>query len=330
MEYSSIIPRQLAPTVGQRAAGVRNRARSAFGAIGTTMAVGMVSYFSNLPYILPDTYTPAVRGINRSAIVPIGSLDFYVGWTDEESAAEWNGVNVPTQPAPLADAEVEDRSTPARVETIGLVEVSGRSAGPASSALADLEVEERKRPPRFEFIGLAEVCRPDPSITPSAQIARSSEIKAEEIQSGPALRQGAAEPPRSHFIGMVDITPMDFGEDGDSESLLCTINESMEDGELSDYSAHSADLREWEEKISSLIGSESPSSAPKEVFMAARKNSAAAKAAAAAAESAELVEVQVMTAEKAAEAARIMPPPPPPPRGQSSDRVESRFISRPG
>ena len=43
---------------------------------------------------------------------------------------------------------------------------------------------------------------------------------------------------------MVDITPMDFGEDGDSEFLLRTINESMEDGELSDYSTHSVDLRE--------------------------------------------------------------------------------------
>ena len=107
------------------------------------MAVSLVNYFGNLPYILPDTYTPAVRGINRSAIVPIGSLDFYVGWTDEESAAEWNGVNVPTQPAPLADVEVEDRSTPARVETIGLVEVSGRSPRPTSSAKVDREVEDR-------------------------------------------------------------------------------------------------------------------------------------------------------------------------------------------
>ena len=138
MEYSSIIPRQSAPTVGQRIAGARNRARSAFGAISTTMAVGLVNYFGNLPYILPDTYTPAVRGINRSAIVPIGSLDFYVGWTDEESVAEWNGVTtIPTQRALLADDEVEVRSTPARVETIGLVEVSGRSTRPTSSALVD-------------------------------------------------------------------------------------------------------------------------------------------------------------------------------------------------
>ena len=82
MEYSSIIPRQLAPTVGQEAAGTRNRARSAIGAIGTTMAVGMVNYFGNLPHILPNIYTLAVRGINRSTIVLIGSLDFYVGWTD--------------------------------------------------------------------------------------------------------------------------------------------------------------------------------------------------------------------------------------------------------
>ena len=164
--------------MGQEAAGARNRARSAFGAIGTTMAVGMVNYFGNLPYILPDTYTPVVRGINRSSIVPIGALNFYVGWTDEESDAEWNGVTtIPTQPALLASAQVEARSTPTRVETIGLVEVCGRSPRPTSSALVDLEVEGRNRPPRFEFIGLAEVCRPTPSSVPSAQVTRSPEIK---------------------------------------------------------------------------------------------------------------------------------------------------------
>ena len=110
----------------------------------------------------------------------------------------------------------------------------------------DLEVEDRIRPPRSDFIVLAEVCRSNPLTVPSAQIPRSLEIEVEETQSGSALQQSTADPPRSHFIGMVDITPMDFGEDGDSESLLRTINESIEDGELSDYSAHSADLREWE------------------------------------------------------------------------------------
>ena len=79
-------------------------------------------------------------------------------------------------------------------------------------------------PPRFEFIELAEVCRPASSAIPSAQIPRSPEIEPEEIQSGFALQQSAVEPPRSHFIGMVDITPMDFGEDDDNESLLRTIN----------------------------------------------------------------------------------------------------------
>ena len=134
---------------------------------------------------------------------------------------------------------MEDRSTPARVETIGLVEVSGRSTKPTSSAFVDLEVEQRIRPPRFEFIELEEVCRPASSAIPSAQIPRSFEIEAEEIQSGSALQQSAADPPRSHFIGMVDITPMDFGEDDDNESLLPTLNEGTEDGELSDYSADS-------------------------------------------------------------------------------------------
>ena len=66
MEYSSIIPRQLAPTVGQEAAGARNRARSSFGAIGTTMAVGMVNYFGNLPYIP----TPTLRPFAESTALP--------------------------------------------------------------------------------------------------------------------------------------------------------------------------------------------------------------------------------------------------------------------
>ena len=66
MEYSSIIPRQLAPTVGQEAAGARNRARSAFGAISTTMAVGLVNYFGNLPYIP----TPTLRPFAESTALP--------------------------------------------------------------------------------------------------------------------------------------------------------------------------------------------------------------------------------------------------------------------
>ena len=136
--------RQLAPTVGQEAAGARNRARSALSAICESVAVGMINYFGNLPFIVPDTFTPALHGITRSAIIPIGAFDFYVGWTDEEDVAMENGVTaIPTQPALVADREVEDRSTPARVETIGLVEVSGRSSRPTSSAKADREVEDR-------------------------------------------------------------------------------------------------------------------------------------------------------------------------------------------
>ena len=57
----------------------------------------MISYFGNLPFIIPDTFTPAVRGITRSAIVPISAFDFYVGWTDDEDVATENGVTaIPT------------------------------------------------------------------------------------------------------------------------------------------------------------------------------------------------------------------------------------------
>ena len=109
MEYSSIIPRQLAPTVGQEAAGARNRARSTLNVIGESVAVGMINYFGNLPFIVPDTFTPAVRGITRSAIIPIGAFHFYVGWTDDESVAEEHGVTTfPTRPVLLADNVVEE------------------------------------------------------------------------------------------------------------------------------------------------------------------------------------------------------------------------------
>ena len=97
---------------------------------------------------------------------------------------------------------------------------------------------------------------------------------------------------------------MDFEEDGDNESLLPTLNEGTEDGELSDYSANSAEQLEWEKNINQLLGHDVPPSPPKEVLVAIRKNSAAAKSAAAAAESTDLVDVPIAAAERAAEAAK--------------------------
>ena len=57
MAYSSAIPRQLAPTVGQEALQALQRARTKiFAGIGETVAIGRVLFSGNVPIIPPDEF----------------------------------------------------------------------------------------------------------------------------------------------------------------------------------------------------------------------------------------------------------------------------------
>src|SRR3954466_11036586 len=57
MAYSSAIPRQLAPTMGQEALQALQRARTKiFTGIGETIAIGHVLYSGNVPIVPPDDF----------------------------------------------------------------------------------------------------------------------------------------------------------------------------------------------------------------------------------------------------------------------------------
>ncbi|KAK1566270.1 hypothetical protein QYE76_037655 [Lolium multiflorum] len=74
--------RQLAPTVGPRASGGRNREGSAMGSYDDSIAVGRVLYAGNFPIVPPDEFwIPARSNPVKLSIVPIGGIHIFIGET---------------------------------------------------------------------------------------------------------------------------------------------------------------------------------------------------------------------------------------------------------
>jgi hypothetical protein len=68
--------------VGPAASGGRNRAGSAFGGIGDTIAVGRVLYAGNFPIVPPDEcWIPARTNPFKLSIVPIDRIHIFIGET---------------------------------------------------------------------------------------------------------------------------------------------------------------------------------------------------------------------------------------------------------
>src|SRR3954462_10579460 len=156
MAYSSAIPRQLAPTVGQEELQALQRARTKiFAGIGETVAIGRVLFTGNVPIVPPDEFwIPAKTNPIRCSIVPIGDIHLFIGETDsgtsslgvegastpartaywQDTFAEGSMSNLssefagkdqknsrPTQTAPVQDIKVEDHC-----KSAGLVRASGQ------------------------------------------------------------------------------------------------------------------------------------------------------------------------------------------------------------
>src|SRR3954464_3850117 len=102
MAYSSAIPRQLAPTVGQEALQALQRARTKiFTGIGKTVAIGHVLFSSNVPIVPPDEFwIPAKTNPTRCSIVPIGDIHLFIGETDSGNSSL--GVGGASRPARTA------------------------------------------------------------------------------------------------------------------------------------------------------------------------------------------------------------------------------------
>src|SRR4051812_12122783 len=87
--YSSAIPRQLAPTVGQVALQALQRARTKiFAGIGETVAIGRVVFSGNVLIVPPDEFwIPAKTNPTRCSIVPIRDIHLFISETDSGSSS---------------------------------------------------------------------------------------------------------------------------------------------------------------------------------------------------------------------------------------------------
>src|SRR3954470_20629363 len=102
MAYSSTIPRQLVPTVGQEALQALQRARTKiFAGIGETIAIGRVLFSGNIPIVpLDEFWIPAKTNPTRCSIVPIGDIHLFIGETDSGTSSL--GVGGASRPARTA------------------------------------------------------------------------------------------------------------------------------------------------------------------------------------------------------------------------------------
>src|SRR4051812_15209732 len=102
MAYSSAIPRQLAPTVGQEALQALQRARTKiFAGIGKTVAISRVLFSGNVPIVPPDEFwIPAKTNPMRYSIVPIKDIHLFIGETDSGTSSL--GVGGASRPAQTA------------------------------------------------------------------------------------------------------------------------------------------------------------------------------------------------------------------------------------
>src|SRR3954468_23228661 len=102
MAYLSVIPRQLAPTMGQEALQALQRARTKiFAGIHETIAIGRVLFSSNVPIVPPDEFwIPAKTNPTRCSIVPIEDIHLFIGETDSGTSSL--GVGGASRPARTA------------------------------------------------------------------------------------------------------------------------------------------------------------------------------------------------------------------------------------
>jgi hypothetical protein len=77
--------------VGHYASGAWIQARSTFGGIGDTVAIGRVLYDSGFPIVPADNlWVPAREDPARFTVVPIGDIHIFIGETDPTPATETN------------------------------------------------------------------------------------------------------------------------------------------------------------------------------------------------------------------------------------------------
>src|SRR3954462_1788405 len=143
MAYSSAIPRQLAPTVGQEELQALQRARTKiFAGIGETVAIGRVLFSGNVPIVPPDElWIPAKMNPTRCSIVPIGDIHLFIGETDSgTSSLGVGGVSRPAQTAYGQDTFAKGSMSDLSLEFAGKDRKNSRPT--QTAPMQDITVED--------------------------------------------------------------------------------------------------------------------------------------------------------------------------------------------
>src|SRR3954453_18458329 len=82
-----VIPTIVAPTMGHRASGLRSAARP-YSPIARSMATGRLVATGSIFHIQPSSFVSASAPVVHAAMLPIGSIKLYVGFTGSSDPAD--------------------------------------------------------------------------------------------------------------------------------------------------------------------------------------------------------------------------------------------------
>src|SRR3954468_22439262 len=199
MAYLSVIPRQLAPTMGQEALQALQRARTKiFAGIHETIAIGRVLFSSNVPIVPPDEFwIPAKTNPTWCSIVPIRDIHLFIGETDSgTSSLGVGGASRPARTAYGQDTLAEGSMSDLSSEFAGKDRKASRPARTAYGQ--DTFTEGSMSDLSSEFAGK------DQKNSRPTQTAPVQDIKVEDhCKSAGFVRASGQQ--RSKFVGVVTI-----------------------------------------------------------------------------------------------------------------------------
>src|SRR3954463_8236420 len=199
MAYSSAIPRQLAPTVGQEALQALQWARiKIFAGIGEIVAIGHVLFSGNVPIVPPNEFwIPAKTNPTRCSIVPIGDIHLFIDETDSgTSSLEVGGASRPARTTYGLDTFAEGSMSDLSSEFAGKDRKASRPARTAYRQ--DTFAEGSMSDLSLEFAGK------DRKSSRPTQTAPVQDIKVEDhCKSAGFVRASGQQ--RSKFVGGVTI-----------------------------------------------------------------------------------------------------------------------------
>ena len=110
------IPTTVAPTVGQGASSLRSAARP-YSPIVRPFATGRMIATGSILHIQPSSYRPATAPITHAVMLPIGTINLYVGFTGSSDPADPLPRSVPLDGPYAYDDGIFNHVEPTAVNT---------------------------------------------------------------------------------------------------------------------------------------------------------------------------------------------------------------------